>query len=128
MPDSAPTDESDISDKMDHQAEPQSYGDEAPLTHLLGDSARVRIIGAFVAERGNDINISEVARLAGIARSTVYNHIGPLKRLGVIENTRDVADGHSSLYQLNEESEIADMLFRLEGITLQKLIDENYFD
>lgn len=128
MPDSTFNSESDPETEMDHLVEPQSYGDEAPLTYLLGDSARARIIGAFVAEKGNDINISEVARLAGIARSTVYNHIGPLERLGVIEHTRDVGDGHSSLYQLNEDSEIADLLFRLEGVTLQKLIDENYFD
>lgn len=128
MSDSTPVSEPDNPREIDHIVEPQSYGDEAPLTHLLGNSARVRIIGAFVAERGNDINISEVARLAGIARSTVYNHIGPLERLGVIEHTRDMGDGHSSLYQLNEDSEIADMLFQLEGITLQKLIDENYFE
>lgn len=128
MPDNSPVSESDIRGEMDHLVQPQSYGDEAPLTHLLGDSARVRIIGAFVAERGDDINISEVARLAGIARSTVYNHIGPLKRLGVIEHTRDLGEGHSSLYQLNEDSEIAHLLFRLEGVTLQKLIEENYFD
>lgn len=128
MPDSAPFSKSDSSGDMDHSVDPQNYGDEAPLTYLLGDSARVRIIGAFVAEKGNDINISEVARLAGVARSTVYNHIGPLERLGVIEHTRDMGDGHSSLYQLNEDGDIADMLYRLEGMSLQKLIDENYLD
>lgn len=128
MSDTSPLGEPDTSGKMDHLVDPQSYGDEAPLTYLLGDSARVRIIGAFVAERGNDINISDVARLAGIARSTVYDHIGPLKRLGVIEHTRDVSDGHSSLYQLNEDSKIAGMLFQLEGITLRRLIEESYFE
>lgn len=128
MPDHTTYSESDASGEMDHIVDPDSYGDEAPLTHLLGDSARVRVIGAFVAEKGNDINISEVARLAGIARSTVYNHIGPLERIGVIEHTRDLGDGYSSLYQLNEDSHLAEMLFKLEGVTLQKLINEGYYD
>lgn len=128
MPDPTPVSEPEVSGDMDHSINPQAYGDEAPLTHLLGDSARVRVIGAFVSERGRDISISDVARLAGIARSTVYNHIGPLQQMGVIEHTRDVRDGHSSLYQLDDDSQIADTLYKLEGITLRKLIEEGYFE
>lgn len=101
------------------------YAEEAPLTHLFGDSARVKIIGAFVAERGNDVSISEVSRLAGVARSTVYNHIDSLEKLGVIEHTRDIGDGHSPLYQLNKGSDIADMCYKVEGITLKKLINSD---
>jgi DNA-binding MarR family transcriptional regulator len=108
--------------------ETDHYGEEAPLTYLFGDSARVKIIGAFVSERGRDLNISDIARLAGVARSTVYDHLHTLERLGVIEHTRDIEDGHSSLYQLNEESQIAKMCYELEGLTLQKLLAENYLD
>ena len=129
MPENTPdSEEGSASGEMAHHVDPRSYGDEAPLTYLLGDSSRVKVVGAFVAERGRDISISDVARIAGIARSTVYNHIGALERMGVIEHTRDVRDGHSSLYQLNEDSEIADMLYKLEGVTLRKLLDENHFE
>lgn len=128
MPNHTAGTEPDATGEMGRPIDPASYGDEAPLTYLLGDSARVRVIGAFVAERGRDISISDVARLAGIARSTVYNHIGPLERMGVIEHTRDVRDGHSSLYQLNEDSNLAETLYMLEGMALQRLMDEDHFE
>lgn len=101
------------------------FAEEAPLTYLFGDSARVKIIGSFVAERGNDVSVSEISRLSGVARSTIYNHLGSLQRLGVIEHTRDIQGGHSSLYQLNDDSDIAELLYKLEGTTLQKRIEEN---
>lgn len=107
--------------------ETDHYSEEAPLTYLFGDSARVKIIGAFVAERGNDVSISEISRLAGVARSTVYNHIDTLEKLGVIEHTRDIGDGHSPLYQLNDDSDIADLCYKLEGTTLRKLINSESF-
>ena len=100
------------------------YGEEAPLTYLFGDTARVKIIGAFVAERGRDVSVSDISRLAGVARSTVYNHIDSLERLDVISHTRDIEGGHSPLYQLNENSNIAKLCYELEGTTLQELIDK----
>jgi len=108
--------------------ETDHYADEAPLTYLFGDSARVKIIGAFVSERGRDISVSDIARLAGVARSTVYDHLNTLERLDVIEHTRDVEGGHSPLYQLNEGSDIAEICYKLEGTTLQKLMKENYLE
>jgi len=104
------------------------YGEEAPLTYLFGDSARVKIIGAFVAERNNDISVSDIARLAGVARSTVYTHLDTLEKLGVIEHSRDIENGHSPLYQLNENSDIAELCYKLEGIVLQELIESEDFE
>lgn len=94
-----------------------------PLSELFESPARVRIIGAFVAERGRDLNVSDVARLADVARSTVYRHLDELERLGVIEHSRDVQAGHSSMYQLNEDSDIAELLYKLEGVTLKRLLE-----
>ena len=100
-----------------------AYADDAPLAHLFGSPARTRILSAFVAERGRDLSTSDIARLAGVARSTVYNHIDDLLELGVIEHTRDVQAGHSPMYQLNEDSEIAEYLYKLEGVTLKRLLE-----
>lgn len=108
--------------------ETDHYAEEAPLTYLFGDAARVKIIGAFVAERGRDISVSDISRLAGVARSTVYNHLDSLERMGVVKHTRDIEDGHSPLYQLNDDSQIAELCYKLEGVTLQKLMEENYLD
>lgn len=104
------------------------YAEEAPLTYLFGDSARVKIIGAFVAERNNDISISDIARLAGVARSTVYTHLDTLEMLGVIEHSRDIENGHSSLYQLNDDSDIAELCYKLEGTVLHELIESEDFE
>lgn len=108
--------------------ETDHYAEEAPLTYLFGDNARAKIIGAFVSERGRDVSVSDVARLAGVARSTVYDHLDTLQQLGVIKHTRDIEGGHSSLYQLNEDSQIGELIYKLDGVTLQKLIDEEYLD
>lgn len=94
-----------------------------PLITLLSGPARVRILESFVAERGRDLSVSDVARLSDTARSTVYRHLDDLQELGVVEHTRTTASGHSARYQLNEDSDIAELLYQLEGVTLRKLID-----
>lgn len=124
------TENTDMTDEAAQRTaiETDHYAEEAPLTYLFGDSARVKIIGAFVSERGYDVSVSDISRLAGVARSTVYNHLDSLEQLGVIEHTREVEGGHSPLYQLNDDNEIAELCYKLEGTTLRKLIDENYLE
>lgn len=88
---------------------------------LFGQPARTKILAAFVSERGRDLNVSYVADLAGVARSTVYDHLDDLRDLGVIEHTRD--EGGSPMYQLHEEGDVAEELVRLEGVTLNRLVE-----
>lgn len=97
--------------------------EDSPLVSLFKAPARVHILQAFVAEKGRDLTVSDVARLSDTARSTVYRHLDELQDLGVIEHTRDGQDGHSPMYQLNEDSEIAEYLYKLEGVTLRKLLE-----
>lgn len=104
-------------------SETDAYADGTPLMHLFGTPARTKILSVFVAERGRDLSKSEIARQAGVARSTVYDHLNDLDDLGVIEHTRDTQDGHSERYQLNEDSDIADYLYKLEGVTLRRLLE-----
>lgn len=104
------------------------YSEEAPLTYLFGDSARVKIIAAFVAERGNDISVSDISRLAGVARSTVYNHLSALEDLGLIKHTRDIENGHSSLYELNESEEVANLCRKLDATVLDTLTASDKFE
>jgi len=105
----------------DHANGTESYAEDSPFMALFGQPARTKILAAFVSERGRDLNVSYVADLAGVARSTVYDHLGDLQDLGVIEHTRDV--GGSPMYQLNEDSKIAEELVRLEGVTLNRLFE-----
>lgn len=101
------------------------YSEEAPLTILLDGSDRIKILSVFVADRGRDLSKSDIARDAGVARSTVYAHLDDLETLGVIEHTRDTQAGHSPRYQLNEDSQIADLLYKLEGATLKQLLRQD---
>lgn len=103
----------------------EAYADDAPLLHLFGSPARTKIISVFVAERERDLTKSEVARQAGIARSTVYDHLDDLQELGVIEHTRDTQSGQSARFQLAEDSEIAEHLYKLEGVTLRRLLERD---
>lgn len=104
-------------------SESEAYADDAPLMHLFGTPARAKIVSVFVAERGRDLSKSEIARQAGVARSTVYDHLDELAELGVIEHTRDTQAGHSERYQLNEDSPISEYLYKLEGVTLRRLLE-----
>jgi len=94
----------------------------APLEALFGDTARASIVGTFVAERGRELSVSDVARLAEVSRSTVYRHIDDLFALGVVEHTRDGNAGHSPRYTL-ADTQVAELCYRLEGVTLRKLLE-----
>lgn len=100
-----------------------AYAEEAPLEALFGTPARTKIISVFVAERGRDLNKSEIARQAGVARSTVYEHLEDLAALDVIEHTRNTKDGRSERFRLNEDSDVAGVLYELEGVTLRRLLE-----
>lgn len=110
---------SDIAPNLDGE----SYGEDAPLSVLLGPSARVRLLSVFVAERGRDLSTSDLARQSGLARSTVYEHLDALQEFGVVEHTRDTQGGYSPHYQLNDDNQIAECLHRLEGLTLRRLLE-----
>ena len=75
----------------------------------------------FVDERENDLNVSELARQAGVARSTVYDHLDDLVELGVVEETRET--GPSTRYQLDKEDGIAELLYKLDGLVLNQLLE-----
>lgn len=99
----------------------EAFADGTPLVELFGDSARPKLLSVFVDEREQDLSVSEIARQAGVARSTVYDHLDEFVELGIVEHTR--TSGASKRYQLNQNSEIAEKLYQLDGVTLQKLLD-----
>ena len=106
---------------MAQSRESESFADGTPLVELFGSPARTKLLSVFVDERERDLNISELARQAGIARSTVYDHLEWLVELGVVAETRTTGPG--SRYQLSEESEIAQKLYELDGLVLWRLLE-----
>jgi len=103
------------------QTSSEAFAEGTPLVELFGKPARTKLVSVFVDERERDLSVSEIARQAGVARSTVYDHLDRLVELGIVVETRDT--GPSTRYQLNGESDIAETLYRLDGLTLQKLLE-----
>lgn len=95
------------------------FATDTPLTRLFGENARVKIIAALLSESEHDLNVSDIARLADIARSTVYGHIDDLEELGLVVKTREV--GGAPMYQINTEDEIIERLDEIQWIALERL-------
>jgi len=108
-------------DTMAQANQSEAFADGTPLVELFGKPGRTKIITVLVDEREWDLSISEIAEQAGVARSTVYDHIDWLVELGVVAEARETAQG--TRYTLNEDSEIATKLYKLDGLVLQRLLD-----
>lgn len=99
----------------------EAFADGTPLVELFGSPARPKLLSVFVDERGRDLSVSETARQAGVARSTVYDHLEDFVELGIVEKTRET--GPSPRYQLDMENEIAQRLYELDGLVLESLLE-----
>lgn len=95
------------------------YAPNTPLPRLFGDNARVKIIAALLSEQEHDLNVSDIARLAGVARSTVYDHIGELVELGIVVQTREVSG--APMYQINKEDKIVEHIQEIQWLALERL-------
>lgn len=104
-------------------AEGEVFADDTPLVWLMGQPGRTRMLSVFIDERSRDLSVSEIADQAGVARSTVYDHLDDFIDLGIVENTRKT--GVSQRYQLDMENEIAELLYQLDGVTLQALLERS---
>lgn len=91
--------------------DPEPYAEYAALINLFGDHPKTKILAVLLSE-GQDINITQIASLAGISRSTVYDHIDDLIELNVVEKTREIGGG--GLYQINRANDTAKLLAQTE--------------
>ena len=106
----------------DQQQDPQeAFAEGTPLVELFGKPGRTKLISVFVDEGDDDLSISELARQAGVARSTVYDHLDDLIKLGIVTETRET--GPSTRYQLDGDNEIAELLYQLDGLVLKRLLE-----
>lgn len=102
--------------QIDSQSD-SKYTDNAALVQLFGDSPKVKIL-AVLLQQGRDTNVSTIAEIGGMSRSSIYRYIDDLIDLGVVEKTREI--GGSPLYQINKDSPISQKLAELEW----ELVDE----
>jgi hypothetical protein len=105
--------------------ETQAHAERTPLVDLLGGSARVRIASVFATKPSRELSISEVSRLAGASRNTVYTHVDAddpetfdLVDLGVVERLETNGPGHR--YRFDGDSMVAEKLRELSGAALRR--------
>jgi len=96
------------------------YAEDTPLTWIFGNHSKVRIISALLSEADRDLNITDIARIAGISRSAVYDNIDDLLQLNIVRRSRRVGD--SKMYEINKENEAVKLVARLEN----KLLEDFY--
>ncbi|ELY96637.1 hypothetical protein C482_15453 [Natrialba chahannaoensis JCM 10990] len=99
--------------------EKEAYADDTPLVELFGEGARARLLSVFATKRGREFSVTELSRQAGVTRKTVYDHLNKLEKLGVVKS---VDTGQANRYT-TADSEVAEKLYELNGVTLQRLLD-----
>ena len=90
------------------------------LPTLFKSQERARIIEALVTNKSRELNVSDIARLSDTTRSTVYEQLERLTEMGIVE---EVDHGASTFYTLNEDDELGEMLYKLQGLTLHRLYE-----
>lgn len=96
------------------------YAEDTPLTWIFGNHSKVRIIAALLSEADRDLNITNIARIAGISRSAVYDNIEDLLEWNIVENTRPM--GSSQLYKINQDNKTVRLIAQIE----EQLLDDFY--
>ena len=99
---------------MSTELESEAYAKDGVLTELLGDGPKVKMLTALLSEPDPDVdyNVTELARLAGVSRTTVYRHLEDFTELEVLVETR--TSGASPRYKLNEDHPAVERLGQLE--------------
>lgn len=100
------------SGNTDENGESEPYAEGSVLTALLGDGPKVKILAALLSEPDNDFNVTDISRLAGVSRNTVYRHLDDLMTVDVVKHNRDIGDSH--MYKINRDSKVARKLAEIE--------------
>ena len=79
---------------------------------FMGDSPTIRVLDYLLTERGLDFSITDIAKNAGISRSTLYRILEAILKNNIIVPTRIV--GKAKLYQLNKENKIIKKLIAID--------------
>lgn len=94
------------------QTTSEPLAEDTVLTDVLGPHAKVKILVTLLSKSDRDLNPTDIARLAGIDRSTFYEHIDDLVAYELVEETRTV--GNSQMYQINRDNPAAEDLAQFE--------------
>lgn len=85
---------------------------KTPIRKVFGDSPKVKILNTLIENPKLDYSKKELAKAAGISKSTLYKLWDELDEEGIVQKTRKI--GNAVLYKLNEDSTIVRELVRFE--------------
>jgi len=101
-----------MSTHQERDTDRDDYASGTYFVDVLGDSPKARILAALLGSHNEDLNISDIARIAGIDRSTVYRNMDDLLDYGLIEQSRTV--GNSKMYRIDKDNSAAQKLAAFE--------------
>ncbi len=73
----------------------------AELFKTLGDVSRLRIIKILASHEDNTFCVSQIAEMLGITQPAVSQHMGVLKKIGLLNSRQD---GIKMFYSLNGQA------------------------
>ena len=79
---------------------------------FMGDSPTIKVLDYLLTERELDFSITDMARNAGIGRSTLYRIWDDLVKNKIIMPTRTV--GKAKLYKLNTDNKVIRKLIEID--------------
>ena len=90
---------------------------------IFGNNPQTKILDFLADYPRFDYTISELAQKSGVSRPTVYKIINTLLEKDLIVKTRDI--GNSSLYQLNTENKLVQVMLKFDFEIASKTAELN---
>jgi hypothetical protein len=84
------------------------------FVEFLGDTPLTRILDFLIEMRPFETTKEEIIRETGVSRNSFFRIWKKIEGYGIVTPTRQI--GKSTMYVLNDESEIVQQLLRLELI------------
>ena len=85
--------------------------EETILTHLLGNTPKIKIIDLLLIGKELDYSITDMAEAAGVGRATIYRMLDDMIKKEIIKPTRKL--GRIKLYQINMKNPAVVLLWEM---------------
>jgi DNA-binding transcriptional ArsR family regulator len=94
------------------------------FTDVFGKSPQTKILDFLADHPEYDYSISEIAKHSQVSRPTVYKIIDVLLEKNLLVRTRE--QGNSSLYKLNSENTLVQIILRFDFELASKAADQEH--
>ena len=84
---------------------------ETKFTKAVGNTPKIKVIEFLIEGRELDYSLSDIAKGAGIGRTTLFRIWEDLEDLNIVRYTRSI--GNAKLYRLSTKNPLVKKLIRL---------------